>query len=364
MTETTDIDPAPTLDTTRVDLVRHCARAAPPISLQTLTTLCESLLGVPLQLEAQPWQFCTPRMLQNAVDEPLVAAVLRATTGALTTVVALELEPTLASCVIDRALGGRAEDIPPHTTKPLSETQKGVLAYVLAQVLAESEQTDWQLATVVTTGAALEAAMGDAGQMIWPLQVQLANRRGFARVWVPAEVADRLPQKRPRADKAARAEVTLSVLSGRAALSLKELRSVKIGDAITLDEAWPGRHLAVVSGGGGPRLWCTPDERGLIIETVEPTLDEETPEGGSMTQAASTDDLAALAELPVELTVEVARFRLPVGELAALSPGEVLLSGTVANTPVTLRAGERAVAKGELVEVEGQLAVRITQLAG
>ena len=360
---TTAVDPLPSLETTRLDPFRYCARAEPPITAEGLSSLAESMLGVPLQLEAAAWQFCAPGTLSKSLDEPLVAAIFRLSTGPLHTIAAVELDPVLANCIVDRALGGEAEDVPPHTVEPLTETAKGVLGYLLAQILAEHGPSPWRLASIVTTTAAMSAVMHDRGQMIWPLQLELGDQKGFARVWIPFDAAAGLPRKAVPTDGASKAEVTLSAACGRASLSASEWSSVVAGDAITLDETWPSRILVAPVTGKGPRIWCTNEERGLVVHTIEPTLEDEIATGGSMTEPQTDELIDKVGDIPVEITVEVARFRLPIGELAALSAGEVLLSGKHGGQEVTLRAGERSIAKGELVEVDGEIAVKLTEVA-
>lgn len=72
--------------------------------------------------------------------------------------------------------------------------------------------------------------------------------------------------------------------------------------------------------------------------------------------------IAKMGDTPITLHVEVARVETTLADLASLSPGEVLRTGRVLGEQVTLRAGERAVARGELVDVEGELGVQITEL--
>ena len=68
------------------------------------------------------------------------------------------------------------------------------------------------------------------------------------------------------------------------------------------------------------------------------------------------------AALPVEVEVELARLRMPLSELAMLRPGAVLALHMNASEPVLLRVGDRAVARAELVEVEGEVGARILAL--
>jgi flagellar motor switch/type III secretory pathway protein FliN len=63
--------------------------------------------------------------------------------------------------------------------------------------------------------------------------------------------------------------------------------------------------------------------------------------------------------LPVVLEVELGRVELTLGELARLEPGAAVPLGLDRRGLVTLRAGERAVARGELIDVDGAVGVRI-----
>ena len=67
-------------------------------------------------------------------------------------------------------------------------------------------------------------------------------------------------------------------------------------------------------------------------------------------------------ELPLTLTLEVARFEITVSDLASLAPGDLLSSGIPLDGAVTVRAGQRAIARGELVEIDGETGVRILEL--
>ena len=70
----------------------------------------------------------------------------------------------------------------------------------------------------------------------------------------------------------------------------------------------------------------------------------------------------ALSELPVEVQVELAHLSVSLEELGALQPGAVLPLRVRSGDPVFLRAGDRRIARAELVEVEGEVAARILEL--
>ena len=71
---------------------------------------------------------------------------------------------------------------------------------------------------------------------------------------------------------------------------------------------------------------------------------------------------ALLGELPVEVVCELGRVSMSGRELLELRPGAVIPVGRPLAGPVDLTVGGRVVARGELVDVEGEIGVRVTQL--
>jgi type III secretion system YscQ/HrcQ family protein len=72
----------------------------------------------------------------------------------------------------------------------------------------------------------------------------------------------------------------------------------------------------------------------------------------------------ALDELLLTVRVELGARRISLDELARMRAGQVLELGCRATDPVELIAEDRRIARGELVDIEGRLGVRITQLLG
>lgn len=68
------------------------------------------------------------------------------------------------------------------------------------------------------------------------------------------------------------------------------------------------------------------------------------------------------ADIPVTLVVELGRVNIPLHRLAELKPGEVLELGRQPRDPVDLTSGGRLVARGELVQVDTELGVRVTHV--
>jgi flagellar motor switch/type III secretory pathway protein FliN len=79
----------------------------------------------------------------------------------------------------------------------------------------------------------------------------------------------------------------------------------------------------------------------------------------SMSQEES--ELARIVgETPVVVRLELGSLEMSAADWAALRPGDVVQCGRRIEEPVVLRAGGREIARGELVDIEGELGVRIT----
>jgi type III secretion protein Q len=66
--------------------------------------------------------------------------------------------------------------------------------------------------------------------------------------------------------------------------------------------------------------------------------------------------------VPVEVEIELTRLRVPLDQLGVLKPGAVVPLHINAAQTVVLRVGDRAVARAELVEVEGEIGARILSM--
>ncbi|KPY96156.1 HrcQb [Pseudomonas syringae pv. spinaceae] len=101
--------------------------------------------------------------------------------------------------------------------------------------------------------------------------------------------------------------------------------------------------------------WAEPDDESEYAE-AEPDDDEQ--EEQEEQQAPS-----GLDSLALDLTLRCGELRLTLAELRRLDAGTILEVGGVAPGYATLCHGERVVAEGELVDVDGRLGLQITRLA-
>lgn len=110
------------------------------------------------------------------------------------------------------------------------------------------------------------------------------------------------------------------------------------------------------------RLGMSTQDFGEVLAPPLPDLGPATgaPAGGS--RMLPNRDLSLLADIPVEVAVEIGRLRMPLRDLLSLEPGAVLELDRAADAPVDVLVNGRLVARGEVVVIDGEFGVRVTDL--
>ena len=75
----------------------------------------------------------------------------------------------------------------------------------------------------------------------------------------------------------------------------------------------------------------------------------------------SWEKLELVRGIPLEVTVILGKTRVPLGELLALNRGGIIALNQAADNPVEIQINNKPVARGEIVLVDEQLGVRITE---
>ena len=84
---------------------------------------------------------------------------------------------------------------------------------------------------------------------------------------------------------------------------------------------------------------------------------------GPLVETATEAPADSMARLPVELTLTVGTVTLPLQKLMEMAEGQTFTDEVTSFFPrVRLHAGDRLVAEGELVRVEGRVGFRVTRL--
>jgi len=357
----------PKVTQAEVELRRRFARRALPLDpWQALRALGE-LIGAELSAAGEQLYVCDPGTLRAALIEPLVGVVLVPSGAAPGRVAILECDPALATWLADRLLGGEGDT---DASAPLDDVRRGSLAYAAAKV-AGAAALPWRVGPVLTTEDGFVAALGDGGSAVWSVVLNAsASTLGGARtirLWVPRGLLDALPAtattRLPRG-----LSLRVCADAGEAVLEASVLRSLQEGDVLVPDAFWWGQGRLRLAARGTTRCawWSRPSEGGLVIEERVDGPPGPTAEGRRMsddvTETQSEGALDAVGDAPVTLSLELATFDLTLEELAALRPGEVVASGVPIGEAVRLRAGSTIIATGELVEVEGEVGVRLLEI--
>jgi flagellar motor switch protein FliN len=97
--------------------------------------------------------------------------------------------------------------------------------------------------------------------------------------------------------------------------------------------------------------------------SVDPTggLLEAVPDAAPATDEA---DLARLHNVPVELAVEIGRTRMTIGDTLGLGPGSIITLNRMAGEPVDLLVNGRPIARGEVVVIDEEFGLRVTEVIG
>lgn len=173
------------------------------------------------------------------------------------------------------------------------------------------------------------------------------------------------PELEPNLALLADTRLELTLVVALSCARREELESLQVGDAWFPGEGWfIGRDLtgrAVLASGASERgVWVDLAPNGeVVLRQGTAALPQDT----MGTEPSSTNELGEVAlEAPVVVRVELASLSLTARDVATLRPGDVLETGRRVGGPVLLRVGGRVVAKGELVDVEGELGVRIREI--
>jgi len=138
---------------------------------------------------------------------------------------------------------------------------------------------------------------------------------------------------------------------------------VCFGSGFSVDRALVGRGVMV----------APTSERGVAVELRadgkivlgQPTnVALATEDVMSEADSGASDSAARAAlEAPLVVRVELGSVSLSAQRWAELRPGDVIETGQRLGEPVVLRGGGRVLARGELVNIDGELGVRILELS-
>jgi flagellar motor switch protein FliN len=100
-----------------------------------------------------------------------------------------------------------------------------------------------------------------------------------------------------------------------------------------------------------------------MAEPVDYVPFETTTEPAPVARAdAAQLELERLYDVPVELAVEIGRTQMTIREALALGPGSIVTLQRLAGEPVDLLVNGKPIARGEVVVIDEEFGLRITEV--
>lgn len=336
----------------------------------------------------------------------------------------LEVELGLAHHAIDMLLGGAGETV---ALRPLTDIEEGVMTYVIIETLkALSPSLDPSIPKLRIEGVVrgfeeIQGLIPETENLaIVQLKAVFGSHTGYVRLVIPEEV---LATANPPADAAVRrarrasdAQAHLSRLRnvktwvraeiGNVEISAAELSQLRERDVVLVDTlsarpdqgqggtaklkvgygraghldaeiiAEDGRFQAKVTGinvGGPPPPGAGEDSPEEPAADGDAAADEDADESTTPGAVRGRNDVEdaqgaggadLMNDIPLQIAVELGRVSTTAEEVVALKVGHVFDLNRVAGEPLDLSVNGKVVARGELVEIDGNLGIRILSLAG
>jgi type III secretion system YscQ/HrcQ family protein len=284
------------------------------------------------------------------------------------------LETALVHGLVDRLLG--YSRIPAEAHLQVTPVEWGILSFVFARALDRlgglpGPLGPWDL-TIDRVGPDPfdPRDLGPIVTLRWP--VRLGEVSGSARLWIPESLTHGLDAAPPGPFEPRPSHNTLAAtfraLAGTITLP-RGLGRLKAGAVLPVDERAFGG--TVVSPIGPIELACRDADGRNWFEasavagtsaarlTLTTPLNRETLPREPIPVNPPPATAAKPAEVPVTLTVELGRVNIPLTRLADLQPGDVLELGRHSREPVELTSNGRLIARGELIQFDTELGVRI-----
>ena len=168
------------------------------------------------------------------------------------------------------------------------------------------------------------------------LAVDVAGAPLTVVAYLPRSILVRVPEHRALPAWA----FELPIVVARCALPRQSVAALAVRDVVVVD-----RELTLGFGAGGFGLRAAP---GAIEATVAT---------GYLPR-----DMTALDAAHLELTVQLGQIRMPLRQIADLAVGQVIPLGCPLAGPFEVRAQGRLIGRGELIDVDGELGVRIVSV--
>ena len=77
---------------------------------------------------------------------------------------------------------------------------------------------------------------------------------------------------------------------------------------------------------------------------------------------AQTENIDLIMDVPLEVTVELGRTKKSIAEILDFAPGTIIELDKIAGEPIDVLVNGKFVAKGEVVVIEENFGIRVTEI--
>lgn len=392
-----------------------------PEAAEALCTRLKGLFDTQVGFSLEAVRSVGPADLRRHLAEPTFLSFL--VPGPHRGRAVLEIELPLAHAAVDTLLGGAGEAV---GVRPLTDIEEGVASFVILEAIkALVPGMDPAMPKLRLEGVArgLDEAVSrlseDGAVLVVQLRTRLGSQEGMVRLFVPSGVLDVMEPAHAAEQRRAMLQADIREHLGRlssvrtwlraeiaqAEISSRDLASLRVKDVVLVDafSARPdrgedgtarllvglarkgclaadvflenGQYQARITGlvAGDQsfprRVPSEADESAAEAlgesgdeEFTNPEMRNPLAESGALDDRMDSGDL--LGDIPLQISVELARVPVTADQVVALRVGQVVELRRAPGEPVDLSVNGKVIARGELVEVEGQLGVRVLSLAG
>jgi flagellar motor switch/type III secretory pathway protein FliN len=334
------------------------------------------LCGVPVEVRLRAVGVADPRVLDPGAVGVLLSDARASLDGsAAVRAILVEVEAALAVAGASRALERKAARV----VDPLKASTPALAGAAGAILVAVSRRASAEPLRALACGSAAslwaEANRLDPNRVAATFTVLVGDDAFVARVSVGRERQVRtLPMDTGTLSRMGRTPLELPIVAACSSATRSEIDALRVGDA------WmPGADFFRAGTFAGDVTLCAPnaesgararlgeDGRLVLLDGASPlpwTVAAE--ESAAMSGSSETKGalVETLGESPVIVRVEIGTAKLAAREWASLGAGDVIAIGRRIGEPVVLRVGGEEVARGELVDVDGEVGVRLLSRAG
>lgn len=333
----------------------------------------------------------------------------------------VEFSPYLARTMLDRALGGSGENL--EEGIPLSEMEKGIFTYLFLKILqglqalwGNKTQVELRLEEIHPSLYAVAPQLDPHTTFYYKeMQLEFLGQFGFVRLFLPTQLVYEMtrsfsdlrhtPQEyaffRKRIHRVASTPLQGFLKVGTVDLSETDFVGLQTDDIILIrdcmayrreeDRLWAGEGVLQFSDQPHYALRCSLQNDAShhlmqvrieeVIQVAEPAMNGRMdrseyqmtnyPMNSNPSEYMDSPDAAGanfdqmgpvLSDVPVPLVAELGRIQCRARDIMYMQVGQILELNRSPHEPIDLVVQGQSIGRGELVEVDGKLGIRIISL--